>query len=49
MFPLLLQIYLWRIWNEGGKGWHFVLIRDSVIEIVPEIDTKFKTGVHNGD
>jgi len=36
-----------RIWNEGGEGWHFVLIRDSAVEIVPEIDTKFKAGIHN--
>jgi len=32
--------------EEGG--WHFVLIGDFVVEIVPEIDTNFNIGSYNG-
>ena len=39
---------LWWMGDEEGQGWHFVLIRDSVIKVIPEINTKFTTGVHNG-
>ena len=39
---------LWRTGNKRGEGWHFIFMRDPVIKVIPKINTKFTTGVHNG-